>query len=173
MDESGAPDSVTAHFDVRFVVCARCAVLVHSPLTPGSLEQDLKPILFVVTLCFATDRVVKPFGRCDSSWVFLQRSYESAGACQRILSVFDAASPFISLFNILASSPCLGFSEGYARRRLWLVCCGGLRKTTVWVSHWRKYTTRPFVDFVYFTVRYFLFDKIQVCRTRRVGCMYT
>ena len=49
MDESGAPDSVTAHFDVRFVVCARCAVLVHSPLTPGSVEQDLKPILFVVT----------------------------------------------------------------------------------------------------------------------------
>ena len=143
--------------------------MVHSPLTPGSLEQDLKPILFVVTLCFATDRVVKPFGRCDSSWVFLQRSYESAGACQRILSVFDAASPFISLFNILASSPCLGFSEGYARRRLWLVCCGGLRKTTVWVSHWRKYTTRPFVVFVYFAMRFFCSTRYKIAELKELA----
>ena len=36
------------------------------------------------TFASQSGRVVKPFGRCDSSWVFLQRSYESAGACQRV-----------------------------------------------------------------------------------------
>ena len=99
VDETGAPDSVTAL--LRKNCCCLCTLCSCCPLAADAWLFRAGFVVYIFR-CHPSPRSLTGLSSLSfrslrsSSWVFLQRSCESAGACQRIFSFCDSTSSLTS-----------------------------------------------------------------------------